>query len=188
MTLYRSFAGVLTYPDGELEARAEECAANALRELPSVAELVGNFLSAQRELGTSRLQEIYASAFDMQPECTLNLSYHLFGEDQRRGLFLAKLKELYEQAGVDPGSELPDHLCLMLRYLGTEAGMAAKNDLIVDCLLPAVSKIRRGVDEAANPYRYLLDALLLWLKKETGSGAIASAAAAGEYRVAAQPG
>ena len=186
MSLYRSFAGLLNYPDCELAVRAEECATNAIRELPPAAELVGKFLRVHRELGTSRLQEIYASAFDMQPECTLNLSYHLFGEDQRRGLFLAKLKELYEQAGVDSGNELPDHLCVMLRYLATGAGMAAKEDLIADCMLPAISKIRRAVDDSANPYRYLLEALLLWLKKEGGSDIAANENVARGHCVAAQ--
>lgn len=186
MSLYRSFASVLDYPDSELAERAEECAANTVRELPPAAELVGKFVSAHRELGTSRLQEIYASAFDMQPECTLNLSYHLFGEDQRRGLFLAKLKELYEQADVDSGNELPDHLCLMLRYLATDAGMAAKEDLIADCMVPALSKIRPVVDDSANPYRYLLDALLLWLKKEGGSNIVANETAPSGRGIAAQ--
>lgn len=186
MSLYRSFACVLDYPDSELTERAEECATNAVRRLSPAAELVGKFISAHRELGTSRLQEIYASAFDMQPECTLNLSYHLFGEDQRRGLFLAKLKELYEKAGVDSGNELPDHLCLMLRYLATDAGMAAREDLIADCMVPAISKIRSAVDASANPYRYLLEALLLWLKKEAGSNIVANETAPSEPGMATQ--
>lgn len=174
MSLYRSFAEVLDYPDSKTSEQLRECASQLDSLLPHGKELFRKFQGLHRELGTVRLQEIYTSAFDMKPDCTLNLSYHLFGEDQRRGLFLAKLKELYEQAGIDPGNELPDHLCLMLGYLGTEA--ADKEDLIVDCLVPAVSKIRRGI-EVVNPYGYLLEALLLWLKKEA---AITTEAAVGE--------
>lgn len=182
MSVYRSFARVLDYPGCEMPEQLNQCASELRELMPECQEGVRRFQELHRELGTARLQEIYTSVFDMQSECTLNLSYHLFGEDQRRGLFLAKLKELYQQAGVDPGNELPDHLCLMLRYLTAHAEAAEKHDLIADCLVPAVSKIRGGLDEVANPYGHLLDALLLWLKREGESGAVPNEAAAAGTR------
>ena len=177
MSVYRSFARVLDYPGCEMLEQLDQCASELRELMPECQEGVRRFQEQHRKWGTARLQEIYTSAFDMQPDCTLNLSYHLFGEDQRRGLFLVKLKELYQQAGVDSGNELPDHLCVMLRYLATHAEAAEKRDLIADCMIPAVSKIRGDVDEAANPYGHLLDALLLWLKKEGESGAVPNEAA-----------
>jgi nitrate reductase molybdenum cofactor assembly chaperone NarJ/NarW len=188
MSIYRSFASVLDYPGLETSEQSQRCASELDAVLPSGAELLRKFQESHRKSGTARLQEIYTGSFDMQPDCALNLSYHLFGEDQRRGLFLAKLKELYEQAGFHPGNELPDHLCLMLRYLATDTAPAAKEDLIENCLLPAVSKIRRGLDEALNPYGYVLDALLLWLKQEGGNGAVGSQAGINGHELTAQPG
>lgn len=168
MSLYSLFADVLNYPNPGLSERVNDCASKLATDLPHAEELLRRFQRAHAELGTARLQEIYTSTFDMQPECTPNLSYHLFGEDQRRGMFLAKLTELFQQAGVDTANELPDHLCCLLLYLATGPGAAATTDLITDCLLPAVSKIARGVDEASNPYRTVLDALLLFLERERG--------------------
>ena len=181
---YRAFAGVFDYPDLDLSGRLDEWSSELTVALPAGAALLRKFQEAHREMGTSRLQEIYTTTFDMQPDCTLNLSYHLFGEDQRRGIFLAKLKELYEQASVDTGTELPDHLCLILRYVATEAGMATKPDLIADCLHPAVSKITGGVD-VSNPYRCVLDALLLWLENERENVATSHETADG-YEVTSQ--
>lgn len=185
MSPYRAFAGVFDYPDVNVSGRLDECTSELTIALPAGAELLRKFREAHREMGTSRLQEIYTTTFDMQPDCALNLSYHLFGEDQRRGIFLAKLKELYEQAGVDTGTELPDHLCLMLRYVATEASMATKPDLIADCLHPAVCKIARGVD-VSNPYRCALDALLLWLENERGNVASSDETAANRSEVTLQ--
>ena len=187
MSIYRSFAGVLDYPGFELSERAGECASELATVLPRGAELLRQFQASYRELGTARLQEIYTSVFDMQPECALNLSYHLFGEDQRRGIFLAKLKELYEPAGISTGTELPDHLCLMLRYLATEVDVAAKADFIADCLHPAISKIARGLDATANAYRGVLDALLLWLEKDPGSQSPRKDTGVSGYEVTTQP-
>lgn len=168
MSLYPLFADVLNYPAPGLSERVNDCASKLATDLPHAEELLRRFQRAHAKLGTARLQEIYTSTFDMQPECTPNLSYHLFGEDQRRGMFLAKLTELFQQAGIDTSNELPDHLCYVLLYLATGPGAAATTDIITDCLLPAVSKIARGIDEASNPYRTVLDALLLFLEKERG--------------------
>lgn len=158
------FAELLDYPAQDLSVRVNDCASELATVAPHVDEMLAAFARAQAELGLGRLQEIYASAFDMQPECTLNLSYHLFGEDQRRGMFLAKLSGFYREAGLDVGNELPDHLCCLLRYLSTEPGAAVAGDLVSDCLQPAVMKIAHGIDASSNPYRFLLDALLLWLE------------------------
>ena len=174
MNVYLLFADVLNYPVPGLSERVRDCACKLAADAPRAEELLRRFERAHAEIGTARLQEIYTSTFDMQPECTPNLGYHLFGEDQRRGIFLAKLVELYREAGVDTGNELPDHLCCLLLYLATGPGATATTNLITDCLVPAVSKIAHGISDPSNPYRAALDALLLWLDKEGGGTAASS--------------
>jgi nitrate reductase molybdenum cofactor assembly chaperone NarJ/NarW len=169
MNVYRSFAEVLDYPGPELFERTVQCSRELAGRLPEAEQLVRTFQESRAALGIAHLQELYTSTFDMRAECTLNLGYHLFGEDQRRGLFLARLKELYQLAKVDTGSELSDHLCWLLRYLATEPGTSEAEDIVTDCLCPAVSKIVQGLSEASNPYRAILDALLLWIERERGS-------------------
>ncbi|MGH9739037.1 MAG: nitrate reductase molybdenum cofactor assembly chaperone [Candidatus Acidiferrales bacterium] len=168
MSAYLLFAEVLDYPGPELSRRVSELACELAIELPQAEGLIKTFQGSHESMGTAKLQEIYTRTFDMQPDCTPNLGYHLFGEDQRRGVFLAKLNELYQQAKVDTGNELPDHVCFLLRYLATGLGTEETTDIITDCLLPAVSKIAHRVDAPSNPYRGVLDALLLWLEKESG--------------------
>jgi len=169
MSLYLQFADLLDYPDRSLPRRVEECTAKLKPVFPEAARLLENFQHLQQDLGMTRLQEAYTSTFDLQPECTLNLSYHLFGEDQRRGLFLAKLKEFYGTANIDTGSELPDHLCHLLRYVAARPESDESRAIVADCLFPAISKIAQCFREKSHPYQPVLDALLHWLQSESGS-------------------
>ncbi len=174
MNLYLQFADLLDYPDDRLPQRLEECSADLVTVFPEATKLLKSFQRAQQELGITRLQEAYTSTFDLQPECTLNLGYHLFGEDRRCGMFLAKLKELFQEAGVDTGTELPDHLCHLLRYVAAKPGSDKSSAIIADCLLPAASKIAQSMHEKLNPYRPVVEALLLWLEGESRSEAVSS--------------
>jgi nitrate reductase delta subunit len=171
MNLYLLFAELLDYPGDGLPHRVEECSLALTTVSLEATKLLKSFQRSQQELGITRLQEAYTSTFDMQPECTLNLGYHLFGEDQRCGMFLAKLKELFDEAGVDTGTELPDHLCCLLRYVAATPASDTSNPIIPDCLLPAVSKIVQSMNEQSSPYQPLLEALLLWLDGESRSEA-----------------
>ena len=164
MSIYLQFAQLFDYPDHNLPRQIEECAAELKGTLPQAARLLEEFQHSQQKLGISHLQEAYTATFDLQPECTLNLGYHLFGEDQRRGMFLAKLKGFCEKAAIDTGSELPDNLCHLLRYVAARPESEESRAIVADCLLPAVSKIARGTSEKSNPYRPVLDALLLLLQ------------------------
>jgi len=175
MNLYLLFAELLDYPDDSLPQRVEESSRELATAYPKATERLESFRCSQQELGIARLQEVYTSTFDLQPECTLNLGYHLFGEDQRRGMFLAKLKELFQQAGVETARELPDHLCYLLRYVAARPASDESSAIISDCLLPAASKIVQGMNEKSNLYRPVLEALLLWLEGESRSETVSSA-------------
>lgn len=169
MSLYLQFAPLFDYPDANLSRRIGECTVELGTVCPDAARLLETFQHTERELGIAALQEAYTATFDLQPECTLNLGYHLFGEDQRRGVFLAKLKEFYKTASIDTGSELPDHLGHLLRYVAARPESEESQAIVSDCLLPAVAKIAQGMKHKADPYQPVLDALLLCLENESAS-------------------
>ena len=172
MSLYLQFAQLLDYPDASLSQRIQESIAELKTVWPEAARLLEAFQDSQQNLGLARLQESYTSTFDLQPECTLNLGYHLFGEDQRRGMFLAKLKEFYQKADIDTGSELPDHLCHLLRYVAARPESEESRAMVADCLLPALAKIAQGMKHKADPYQLLLDALLFCLENESANESV----------------
>ena len=146
MGVYSQFADLLDYP----------------RRRPSRDSNGAAFLAAIEGKSLEEIQELYINAFDFRPDCTPNLGYHLFGDDGRRGLFLAELKERMQNSGIPLGAELPDHISLVLRYID-----AAEDDraaVIQDCLVPAVTRMAEALDSSGNPYRHALRALLAALE------------------------
>lgn len=169
MDLYELFADILDYPGPRLAASTENCAGRLARKLPKAEELLRNFQKSHAGVSLSQLQEAYTSIFDMQPECTLNLGYQLLGDDWRRSVFLFKLKELYQAHNFDIGCELPDHLCVLLRFLATRPEDREVSELLDDGLIPVLSRLASSLQLGETPYRWVLQALLSWLRANQSS-------------------
>ncbi len=81
---------------------------------------------------------------------------------------MAKLKEDYRQHGVSCGNELPDHLPVVLRYLAARAPDEDTEDLITECVIPAVQRIEHELRRNQNPYAAVLQALSQVLARRAG--------------------
>ncbi|HET8637185.1 MAG TPA: hypothetical protein VFL96_10080 [Acidobacteriaceae bacterium] len=157
MTSYGLFAGILDYPGHSIRDVTEQCAAE-LTEAPQARWHLLEFQRAVEAKSLAEFQEIYTSAFDLRTDCTPNLGYHLFGDDARRGVFLAELKTRMEACGLDLGTEIPDHWSLILKYL--EKAPEERAPIIEDCLLPALPRIIEVLQNTKNPYEHALRALV----------------------------
>ena len=49
------------------------------------------------------LEELFTRTFDINPQCTLELGWQLYGEDYNRGAFLVRMRELMREKGVEEG-------------------------------------------------------------------------------------
>ena len=65
-------------------------------------------------LDDTQLEELYTRTFDLNPVCTPEVGWHIYGEQYRRGRFLVQARELLKIVGVDERGELPDHLMSLL--------------------------------------------------------------------------
>jgi nitrate reductase assembly molybdenum cofactor insertion protein NarJ len=101
-------------------------------------------------------QEYYVSTFDVQPLCCLDIGYVLFGEDNRRGQFLANLKAEHRKAGNDYGTELPDNLTVLLTLLPKLTDSLFAEELVVSLVIPAVNEIISEFRSDRNHYKALL--------------------------------
>ena len=165
MPVYSSFAGILEYPDASLARSVGDCAAALAQEAPESHAHLIEFQNEIADKSPGQLQEMYTNAFDLRPDCTPNLGYHLFGDDSRRGLFLAELKARMQALNIHPGAELPDHISLVLRYVD----MAEEEErlcVIEDCVLPAVSRMVTVIEHSENPYGRVLRALLCLIRRQ----------------------
>jgi nitrate reductase delta subunit len=95
------------------------------------------------------MQELYVQTFEFNPACTLEIGWHLFGENYERGEFLVRMREQLRRHGIAESTELPDHLTHLLPLVGRmERDEAAQ--LAGEFILPALVKIRSAVHD--NPY------------------------------------
>ena len=164
MTIYSAFALILDYPKGPITGPLDDCAAELALESPDALAHLFDFQAAVAQKTHSQLQEVYTAAFDLRPDCTPNLGYHLFGDDARRGVFLAELKGRMEARGMALGVELPDHIAFILNYL--DLAEEERSAVIEDCLLPAVTRMIEVLKDSGNPYEHALRALLRLLQQQ----------------------
>jgi len=161
-------ASLLDYPDVGV-AHLEECTLFVWRELEEATDLLADWRHFLQTTPLEQMQEIYTHTFDLNPVCTLDFSHYLFGEDYRRGVFLAHLRESMEEAGIDAGGELPDHLPVVLRWLARIYGTELYQEMVTECILPALAKMEECFADGANPYKGVVQTVALYLERSLSS-------------------
>lgn len=164
--LYTTLATLLKYPAGEWAEGLKQAKALSSKPGSRLASPLSEFLSAVRSTSITRLQECYTQTFDLNPVCTLDVGHHLFGEDYKRGFFLAKLRETEEIHQIPLNRELPDYLPSVLLLLGRLPQGELRTDLIDLCLVPAVEKMLQALSKSQSPYAHLIAAVEVLLKTD----------------------
>lgn len=125
--------GIQTYLDEHCEKAAQElCAFTAFAEKATLVEL----------------EELYTRSFDVQAVTTLDVGYVMFGDDYKRGELLVNLSREHNEAGIDCGTELPDHLPNVLRLLDVMEKPELRDELVMKIVGPALRKIIAEFDPA----------------------------------------
>jgi nitrate reductase molybdenum cofactor assembly chaperone len=165
-SIHEVFAALLDYPSEGWPALIESFGELVADENPESSDAFTNFRESVVTLSLSELQELYTRTFDLSPVCALDIGYHLFGENYKRGVFLANLRET--EAPFDLGQEhqLPDYLPVLLRLLTKLDDEELRSALVVDCMIPALEKMLKTLSEGENPYRHLIEAVRLALCAE----------------------
>lgn len=164
-----ALAVLLCYPRAGFDAAVAACRARVPAECAEAAAGVEAFAAAVTGRPVSELEELYTQTFDFDPKCTLEIGWHLFGEEYERGAFLVRLRGMLRERGIAESGELPDHLShvlpLLARLDAAEAGRLAGS-----CVLPALEKVLAALAGRDNPYEHLLGAVRSLLAEE-GAGA-----------------
>ncbi len=159
---YEALAALLTYPG--IDYRQHLALAIEVAPPAAGANIV-RFATEIEGLSTEQLQETFTRTFDLNPLCSQEIGWHLFGENYERGLLLVRMREELRLAQIPEGAELPDHLTHALRLLGRRDDAWAA-DFTAAILLPALMKMLeafRGKDAA---YEHLLLALAATLRED----------------------
>jgi nitrate reductase delta subunit len=158
--LYHVLAAFLTYPGEDYGQHVESALCLAPAEC---RELLAQFAESIEGLQISELQELFTRTFDMNPVCSLELGWHLFGENYERGLLLVRMREELRRFEIQESTELPDHLTHVFELLG-RMDHARAEDFTAACVLPALSKMIVAMEGKGNPYQPVLLAMQAFLR------------------------
>lgn len=152
---YEAIAMALRYPGpgklGELEAAWEGLPGGPVRR-----HLL-RFLREIENLSVAAWEELHTRTLDLAPIFAPYVGYVVWGDNYQRGEFMAGLKVVEDEAGIDRHGELPDHLEPVLRYLATTDQPLPG---LVEVFARAVSQMKKTLIEAEadNPYLHVLAA------------------------------
>ena len=161
MKTFKALSALLTYPSRDLQEAVpaiREVLGEGLLPQAAVASLAP-LLASLEEDDLYDLQERYVLLFDRSRTLSLNLFEHIHGESRDRGGAMVDLLETYRAGGFDlAGTELPDHLPVLLEFLSTRP-VAEARGILADAghILVALAE-RLSRREAA--YAAVLNALV----------------------------
>lgn len=159
--LYNSLAELLRYP----QAQPVSVCHSQRSEESAVTSRLASFHEQVHPLSLHELQELFIRTFDLSPVCSLEMGWHLFGENYDRGLLLVKMRQQLRQHGIAETTELPDHLTHALRLLPRmprEDGAYFAEAIV----LPALEKMLQAVHGQSNPYEHVLEAARRALRQD----------------------
>jgi nitrate reductase delta subunit len=153
--IHDALAALLTYPAEDYGAHIEA----AVRAAPAAcASYLSAFAAQVRPFTTAQMQELFTVTFDLNPVCSLELGWHLFGENYDRGLLLVRMRQELRRYTVAESSELPDHLTHALRLLGRMEADRGE-DFAAACVLPALEKMLAAMRGKGSAYEHVLEAV-----------------------------
>ncbi len=162
MKTFKALSLLLTYPSAALQEAIPGIEA-ALRDDgllgPKRMQMLAPLLTKLHERDLYDLQERYVLLFDRSRTLSLNLFEHIHGEGRDRGGAMVDLIEMYRNGGFDlVGSELPDHLPVLLEFLSTRP-LADAREILTDAghILVALGERLTRRD---TPYAAVLEALV----------------------------
>ncbi len=143
------------YPGPESAARLEAAIKDSLHG--AVQRHMTRFVDEISALEFGKWEELHTATLDLSPQFVPYVGHVAWGENYRRGAFMAELNGVFREAGIELYGELPDHIEPVLRYLGTGAELISD---LVDVLPSAVATMQETLRKAApkNPYNHLLAA------------------------------
>lgn len=179
------FAQLLEYPHQGLARTARECSAVVANDNAEAATLLEQFAAFVDRTPYHILEEVFTATFDLNANRHPYIGYHLFGEAYKRSVFMLELRDRYRRFGFSEGSELPDHIAVILRFmslcsdqdvvaeLGRDAIMISLDPMIVPGdLEPAVEEGEEGpppMFDVGDDYSRVLRALKLILEAYVGT-------------------
>ena len=160
--LLHTFARLLSYPEDDYQMRAAELV-RAFENDQNQRKQLLPFYDFIRTASPGKIEEIFTRTFDMNKTTCLEIGWHLYGEDYKRGEFLVRMRQSLAEYKIPESIELPDHIshCLLLLAALDEEDAPVYAERF---LKPTLKIILKNFDKA-NPFRPLVEALQNYLSE-----------------------
>jgi len=166
MSIFESYDGLarlLDYPEGKQGLL--ECYGTVAGYLSQsgIESPAAPFEELVRSSTLAELQEDYVAHFDFNPAAAPYLGHHLYGDNQKKGAYMIKVKQEFGRHDFDPaGNELPDHLAVLLSFLAHLARRGEdvfRRQFIEEMVMPGLDKLVAScAPRGASPWLTLVEA------------------------------
>jgi len=158
----RVLGALLSYPGGELRAALPELGDALDRDCGLSRSRLAELDALMRQLATLdpfETEARYVETFDRGRATSLHLFEHVHGDSRERGPALVDLGQTYERAGlVLQGTELPDHLPVVLEFASTQPDKVAREFL--GEIAHILNAVFSALLERESPYASVIAAVL----------------------------
>lgn len=156
---YSIIANIFRYPENGFREQMLQVK-NVIKMLyPEQLPTFEKFLDKVEEKNSIN-EEHYLKTFEIEGICCMDVGYVLFGEDYKRGDFLAKIQGEQNACNNDTGIELADHLPNILSLMAIHHDTEFVEELGFGLLITAIKAILEKFKELENHYKYAFDTLL----------------------------
>ncbi len=151
---YELLGALFAYPTADYVAALNRCLLALDNTQGDAGRILRPLVERVENMTLAEVEEMYTRTFDINPVCTLEVGWHVYGEDYARGAFLVKMREMLRENNLPESTELPDHLTHVVVLLGRLQGEEADH-LVSRYILPALKKMLDGM-KGEQPYKALL--------------------------------
>ena len=152
---YELLGALFAYPTADYVAALNRCLLALDNTQGDAGRILRPLVERVENMTLAKVEEMYTRTFDINPVCTLEVGWHVYGEDYARGAFLVKMREMLRENNLPESTELPDHLTHVVVLLGRLQGEEA-DQLVARYILPALKKMLDGM-KGEQPYKALLE-------------------------------
>ncbi|MDP7034035.1 MAG: nitrate reductase molybdenum cofactor assembly chaperone [Planctomycetota bacterium] len=157
--LFDSLSGLVEYPDDSFKSSVGVARNLLCQEYGQAADCLGRFAESIESCTRDELEEFYTRTFDINPDVTLEVGWHLFGEQYERGAFLVYMRDQLRSHGLKESSELPDHLTHALQLLG-RLDFEHAEMFVGRALRPALKKMLESLRSKDSSYRWVFESIV----------------------------
>lgn len=141
MIHYSLLSNLFRYPDAAFVENINSIQQFLNTNYKEAGKELERFTKWVNETDLYKQEELFTKTFHIQAICYLDLGYVLFGEDYKRGDFLANMKVEQEKMNVDLENELADNILNVLKLISIHEDKEFVSELCARIVIPAVKKM-----------------------------------------------